>query len=349
MLKDLTRRFLYASGLLPLYHRIRNTDTLTVVMFHRTLSADDPRWATCDPDYTLPRDVFAQVLGFVRRHYNVVSVDEVLAARAGKARLPPRALLLTFDDGWADNVDHALPELQRAGLPGLMFVVADAVGRRQPFWQEQLIAAWRRGVLPIADLASALGAADGAGGAIQMPTGEGELAGLRKLIARIEDLPRDERARLLAPFAAAMDDGLRHMVDAPELDRLRAGGVALGLHGKTHVPMTRAEDLEAELGGARASLAASLRDESGADGGNLAQTMSFPHGAFDMKIADRAHQAGYELLFTSVPVLNPTRAGTGWLLGRTGFETDTVVDRHRRFRGDWLAWYLFRRPTRSLA
>ncbi|HEX5664580.1 MAG TPA: polysaccharide deacetylase family protein [Xanthomonadaceae bacterium] len=349
MLKDLTRRFLYASGALPLYHRIRNTDTLTVVMFHRTLSADDPRWATCDPDYTLPREVFAQVIGFVHRHYNVVSVEQVLDARAGHSRLPPRALLLTFDDGWADNVDHALPELQRAGLPGLMFVVADAVGRRQPFWQEQLIAAWRRGALRVAELASALESIDGAGGSVRTPAGNEDLASLRKLIALIEDMPRDDRSRLLAPFAAAMDDGLRHMVDAHELERLRAGGVALGLHGKTHVPMTQAEDLDAELDGARASLAASLQAGTPGDSEKPARTMSFPHGAFDMDIAARARQAGYELLFTSVPVLNPTRQGPGWLLGRTGFETDTVVDRHRRFRGDWLAWYLFRRPTRSLA
>jgi hypothetical protein len=230
-----------------------------------------------------------------------------------------------------------------------MFVVADAVGRRQPFWQEQLIAAWRRGALRVTELASALGTIDGTRGSVQTPAGNEDMASLRKLIALIEDLRRDERTRLLAPFAAAMDDGLRHMVDAHELERLRSGGMALGLHGKTHVPMTRAEDLDAELQGARASLAASLQAGAAGDSETPARTMSFPHGAFDMDIAQRARQAGYELLFTSVPVLNPTRQGPGWLLGRTGFETDTVVDRHRRFRGDWLAWYLFRRPTRSLA
>ena len=67
-----------------------------------------------------------------------------------------------------------------------------------------------------------------------------------------------------------------------------------------------------------------------------------------MDIAQRARDAGYELLFTSVPVLNPTGPGPGWLLGRTGFETDTVVDAAGRFRDDWLAWYLFRQPVRGL-
>lgn len=334
---------LYASGALPLYHRVRNARSLTVVMFHRTLSADDPRWDTCDPDYTLRRDVFARSLGFFRRHYNVVTLQQVLAARRGGTPLPPRAMLLTFDDGWADNVDHALPELQRAGLPGLMFVVADAVGRRQPFWQERLIAAWRRGTVQVADVAARLpqGIDD------VRPAGT-DLAALREVVARLEAMPATERDAVLAPLQAAMDDGLQHMVDARQLIALRDGGVALGLHGKTHVRMTEASDLDAELQGARDALAEHLREATGV-AETREVTMSFPHGAHDAGIAARARQAGYELLFTSVPVVNPTKDRPGWLLGRTGFETDTVVDRAGRFRDDWLAWYLFRREARMLA
>lgn len=353
-MKDLVRRFLYASGVLPLYHRLRNADSLTVVMFHRTLAPDDPRWATCDPDYTLPREVFARALEFFERHYHVVSATQVLQARAGGARLPPRALLLTFDDGWADNVDHALPELRKAGLPALMFVVADAVGSRQPFWQERLIAAWRGGRLRLEEVAAALARGQAAPEhaasehAASEPA-EDDWARMRALIAALERVPETARMRVLAPLQPAMDDGLRHMVDVDELRRLREGGVALGLHGKTHARLTEAADLDAELGGARSALAAAL-PSGGAEGGDAElRTMSFPHGAFDMTIAARAREAGYELLFTSVPVLNATRAGPAWLLGRTGFETATVVDGKQRFRPERLAWYLFRQPLRSLA
>jgi peptidoglycan/xylan/chitin deacetylase (PgdA/CDA1 family) len=343
MLKDLVRRVLYASGALPLYHRVRNARSLTVVMFHRTLSADDPRWDTCDPDYTLRRDVFARSLEFFRRHYNVVTLQQVLDARRDGTPLPPRAMLLTFDDGWADNVDHALPELQRAGLPALMFVVADAVGRSQPFWQERLIAAWRRGAVRVEEIAARLPADSD----VAPPAGA-DMAALRGLIARLEARSAIERDAVLSPFQAAMDDGLQHMVDARQLIALREGGVALGLHGKSHVRMTEASDLDAELQGARVALAERLGEASGmAEAREV--TMSFPHGAHDAQIAARARQAGYELLFTSVPVVNPTTDGPGWLLGRTGFETDTVIDRAGRFRDDWLAWYLFRREARMLA
>lgn len=336
-MRDLARNLSYVSGALGLYHRVRNARTLTVLMFHRVLDASDPRWRVCDPDYTLPVEVFRQSLGFLARHYNVVSIGQVLRARAGQGRLPPRALLLTFDDGWADNVDYALPVLRAAGLPAVMFVVSDVVGRDQPFFQEQLVSAWRRGVLQVDELDVALAPWRPAGAVTD--TG---LAGLRGLIAELEKLDPATRDIVLARFAPRMDDGLGHMVDREGLDRLGKHGVALGLHGKTHAPMTRVPDLDSELHGARDELAAMT-------GSPPTASMSFPYGAHDARIARRAREAGYELVFTSVPALNATGSGPDWLLGRTGFETAAVVDAKGRFRPDWLAVNLFRRPVRTFS
>ena len=339
MLKDLCKKLLYVSGMLGLYHRRRNADRLTVVMFHRILNPEDPRWSTCDPDYTLATRWFVESLKFFRRHYSVVSLSDVLASRRHGAPLPPRPLLITFDDGWADNADYALPELRKAGLPAVLFVVADAVGTRQPFFQERLIAAWRRQALKVGELALAL--RSHAAGDWQ-PRDE-SIGAMREAIARLEALPEDQRDRVLAPFMAALDDGLRHMVTVEELQRLEAGGIALGLHGKTHAPMRLAVDLDAELSGARTALAKRL------GGAEPAVSMSFPHGSYNDAIARRTQEAGYELAFTSVRALNPVRPRIGWLLGRTGIEAEEAVDSHNRFRPDRLALHLFRLPSRRLA
>lgn len=339
MFSDLIKKLLYASGALGLYHRLRNARTLTVIMFHRVLEPGDPRWDHCDPDYTLRADLFAQCLGFFADHYNMVTAHDVLRARRGEGGLPDRALLVTFDDGWRDNVDFALPAMRSRKVPGLMFVVADAVGRDSPFFQEQIVGAWRRGRLDTAALATALREA----GDAEAAASGNDLGALRRLIARVETLAPETRARLLEALQDSLHDGLRHMVNADELRALDEGGVAIGLHGKTHVPMTAAPDLDAELAGARADVAARLPQR------DPPATMSFPHGRFDTAIAQRARDAGYELVFTSVPVVNPTEGKVGWLLGRLGFENGTVSDQHGKFRPDLLALYLFRRPGRVLA
>ena len=339
MLKDLFRKLLYISGMLGLYHRRRNADHLTVVMFHRILNPEDPRWNSCDPDYTLSTRWFGESLKFFKKHYSVVSLPDVLASRREGALLPPRPLLITFDDGWADNADYALPELLKAGLPAALFVVADAVGTRQPFFQERLIAAWRRRALKVVGLAEALRSH----AAQEWQPRDESIGAMREAISRLEALPEDQRNRVLAPFMAALDDGLRHMVTIEELKRLEAGGIALGLHGKTHAPMRVATDLDAELSGARTALAQRLGSA------DPAVSMSFPHGSYDDAIARRAQESGYELIFTSVRALNPVQPRVGGLLGRTGIEAEEVVDSRNRFRPDRLALHLFRLPSRRLA
>jgi peptidoglycan/xylan/chitin deacetylase (PgdA/CDA1 family) len=336
MLSEIGKKALYASGLLGLYHAVRNRRTLTVIMFHRVLDPTDPRWASCDPDYTLEANLLDRCIAFFKRHYTIVSVDDVIAARNSGAALPSRALLVTFDDGWSDNVDFALPRLRAQSVPGLLFVVADVIGRRLAFFQERIIGGWRLGKLKVAELIAALP------GPAPALAGGNDIGDLRRAIAALEQLDDATRERALAPFAAALDDGKRHMTTSEELKTLERGGIAIGVHGKTHTPMTRATDLDAELGGARVEVGAHL------DGGRAPQTMSFPHGRYDAPIAERAHASGYELVFTSDPILNPVDPQPGWLLGRVGFEQSGIVDTQGNFRDDKLAMLLFRKSIRRL-
>lgn len=338
MVADLLKRALYRSGLLGLYHRIRNRRALTVIMFHRVLASADPRWASCDPDYTLEAGLFERCLQFFRRHYTIVSSDQVLAARRHGIPLPDRALLITFDDGWADNHAHALPLLRAAGIPALLFTVADVVDRGEAFFQEQLVAGFRLGRIQVPALAAAL---DDAGYALPVAPAD-SLEGLRMAIARLETLRPAERRRVLAPFDDAMGDGVRQMLTRDELLELAGSGVAIGVHGKTHVPMTRAGDLQAELATARAIVARHL-------GSVAPPTLSYPHGRYDDTVLARTRDAGYELAFTSDPVMNSVEGRPSWLLGRLGFEQAGIVDGAGRFRPDFLALYLFRAPRERLA
>ncbi len=335
------KRALYYSGALDAYHRARNRDRLTVIMFHRVLSPADPRWRTADPEYSLDDGLFAACLDFFKRHYHVVALDDVLAARAGGPRLPPRPLLITFDDGWSDNEEYALAHLRRAGLPSLLFVVADAIGRAEPFFQERLVGAWRAGRLDGARAAAlwrALGG-DPAGAAALIAAGRDDLAPLRPLIAALERLEPGPRQAHLDALEPLLADGVRYMITPDQLRNLAGHFVAVGAHGKSHAPLTRAADLDAELSGARTLIAERL-------GGRAAPpvTMSCPHGAHDPAVVRRAHAAGYQLVFTSVPELPAATAAGPGVLGRVGFTGETITDARGRFAPELLALHLFRKP-----
>jgi peptidoglycan/xylan/chitin deacetylase (PgdA/CDA1 family) len=323
---------LYTCGALDSWHRRRNRNRLTVVMYHRILSPHDRRWEECDPEYTLADDLFAETLAFFPRHYTVISLARLLAARAGMEELPERPLLLTFDDGWSDTEEFALPHLRRAGLPAVAFVAGAAVGRREPFWQEQLVHAWRAGRLD-AGSARTLWAAAAPGEPAPNLGGRERLDGLRTVIARLERLPPERRWPALETVAAALPGPDRQMATPGQLRSLAAGGVTIGSHGFTHEPLVQV-DAAGELTRVRELLASQVP---------TAPVLSFPHGRHDAPTVERAREAGYQLLFTSVPEL-PRADGRGpGPLGRVGFTTETI-SRGGRFAPDLLALHLFRKP-----
>lgn len=335
MASSLLLRLAYRSGLMGAYHRWANRDTLTVVMFHRVLPPGDPRAAGADADYTVSASLFSEALGFFRRHYHVVDLAAVRAAHAEARPLPPRALLITFDDGWADNAHFALPALREAGLPAVIFVAADVIDRPAAFFQEALVDAWQSGRLA----PEALGEiAAGAGVALAPASLSRTAAALRKLIAALEALTEAQREGLLAPHAAALAPPVRQMLTGAELRALRDGGVAVGSHGKTHRPLTSVADLDAELDGSRRLLAACT--------GEVPDTLSFPHGRFDAAVAAAARRHGFALLFTSIVGLNAVRGNrVPGLLARVGFDTALAAGPDGRLDAARVAAYYFRRPA----
>lgn len=60
--------------------------------------------------------------------YHAITLDELVDGRAGETELPPRSVVITFDDGFSASFDHAVPILEREGFVAVFFVVAGLVG-----------------------------------------------------------------------------------------------------------------------------------------------------------------------------------------------------------------------------
>lgn len=86
---------------------------------------DDPVLA----EYAVPPALFAAQLDALAAHgWTFVDLDAVLTALTGEGSLPRRALLLSFDDAYADLLEVACPILVERGLPGVVFAVAGRIG-----------------------------------------------------------------------------------------------------------------------------------------------------------------------------------------------------------------------------
>lgn len=283
--KDVMRTALYRCGVLGGWHRWRNRQALTVLMFHRVLPADDPAFVLADREFTFTLDGFRRALDFVQRHYNVISLAALQAARQEGASLPPTPLLITFDDGWRDTLMHALPELKRRSLPAVLFLASEVVdldGLR--WWQDALVAALAEPGAQ-ARLCAAAGWAE---------TPKGNFS--QALAAHLGGFPEIERRAWLAQHAPAVlgQVAQRQMLTLRELEGSDTKHLVIGGHGHTHSPLTLCADPRAELLASQRMLGALSQG---------LRSMSFPHGAWSSDLVTEARSCGFEWIFTSDAIL----------------------------------------------
>jgi peptidoglycan/xylan/chitin deacetylase (PgdA/CDA1 family) len=74
---------------------------------------------------------FRRILAWMRDRYEPVALGDWVRRRSPPARA---SFAVTFDDGWADNYEHAFPVLRELGIPATIFLATGAVEDRTPFW-----------------------------------------------------------------------------------------------------------------------------------------------------------------------------------------------------------------------
>ncbi len=119
---------LLSNGLLHLIltlcsNRIAGNNRLNIIVYHRVLPELDP----LQPDY-ITVDQFQREIQWLSKHCNVLSLSQSVTLLKTNS-LPPRAVAITFDDGYADNYIDALPILNFLNVPATFFVTTGYLGQ----------------------------------------------------------------------------------------------------------------------------------------------------------------------------------------------------------------------------
>lgn len=97
---------------------------LTVVAYHYIRDLERSRF----PDIKGRRtSEFISQIDYLQRNYNIISAHDLLNKLSGSHELPPKPLLLTFDDGFIDHFTNVLPILEEKHLKGAFFPAIDGI------------------------------------------------------------------------------------------------------------------------------------------------------------------------------------------------------------------------------
>jgi peptidoglycan/xylan/chitin deacetylase (PgdA/CDA1 family) len=103
-----------------------------ILMYHRVTEVDADPWAlSVTPDH------FAEHLEILRRRTRPVSLQH-LTQNLGNRQSLNHSVVITFDDGYADNLYHAKPLLEKFDIPATVFITTGNIGQQQEFWWDEL-------------------------------------------------------------------------------------------------------------------------------------------------------------------------------------------------------------------
>jgi peptidoglycan/xylan/chitin deacetylase (PgdA/CDA1 family) len=291
-----------------------------VVAYHRVVADFASSAETSNPSMLVSRQMLEKHLDWIGRRYRFVDLDE-LGSRLESGDLSnSRIAAITFDDGYQDFYDHALPVLQRKGIPAAVFVVTGYVGTRQVQVHDKLYLLLKRlhGRLLHAD--------DGA----SVPD-ISAMTPYRAMRTLLEALPLEKlqgviRAleaecplpeELLAPFQS---------LSWETLDRIHRSGVTVGSHTRTHVLMTNetSRRVSEEVVSSREEIKSRLP-------GCAAEHFAYPSGLFDTASVNAIASAGYRFGYTTCS--HRSAEYPALTIPRTVLWENSSLDSHRSFSG----------------
>ncbi len=281
----------------------RREQVLTVLAYHRVMPTDALEGYPFDPELISATPAqFEWQMRYVRQHLRPVSLRDVTRHLDGQIPLPPRAVAVTFDDGFADTYRYAFPVLKRFSIPATIFPATGYIDSGEPFWFE-LAAYLAFNVPPKALEIPGRGA---------FPTGGSQKdrqQSLQQLHEILKSLPNAGRTKIISSwtrrFAPEIAHGaLRHSgpLSWQQVREMAEAGVEFGSHTVTHPNLTQLSDAELdwELAESKRVLEERLQ--------RPIETLAYPIGttaAFDARVIAATERHGFKLGVTYVTGANP--------------------------------------------
>lgn len=271
-------------------------DILRVLTYHRI---DNPQNRPhLYPGLSIPPAAFvAQMEYLASSSYNPISAQDLLIRLTdpNPKPLPPRAVLVTFDDGYQDFKEYAWSILQRFAIPAILFVpTAFPDHPERPFWWDTL-----HHILTTTNKQSISTFA----GDLPLTTPQECTIAYNLLRDFLTSLPHDETLHTVEQLTAALEVSPtpNNILSWEELRKLSAEGLAIGAHTQTHPRLDRITAQESKR-----EITSSIQDlTENMDGSNAPLPIfAYPGGGVTDEIVHILDHIGIKAAFSTQRGIN---------------------------------------------
>ena len=228
-----------------LLHLFSPGNRLSILIYHRVLARPDPLF----PDESAAES-FDQQMSELSACFRIMPLGDAIQGLR-KGTLPSRAACITFDDGYADNAEVALPILQKHGICATFFIAAGFLdGGRM--WNDTVIELLRRIPGKILDL-------EGVGlGRFRIDSLSDRRKAIHCLLGQLKYLSPESRQAMVDAMSAAIPIDLPDdlMMTSAQVRALHNAGMEIGGHTIGHPILARIgnDAARAEIAGGKEML-----------------------------------------------------------------------------------------------
>ncbi len=135
------QEFLYWSGGGFAYLTLGGFKGATILMYHSVASSDLSHWI--DPSVHLAPEIFEKQMSFLAHHRHVISLSQLLETLKQGETPASGTVVITFDDGYLDNMTVAAPILERYGLKATWYLPTGMINREENHWIDRIYTIFR--------------------------------------------------------------------------------------------------------------------------------------------------------------------------------------------------------------
>lgn len=276
---------------------------LTVLGYHRV---EDPLRSDFDlfrPNVSATPLGFARQMDYVQRHYTAITCEHLLGWLRGEQELPRHPLIITFDDGYRDNLRFAYPILKERNLPAVIFLPTGFIGTDLPFYWDYVAYLFSHTQRTSAHLPVT--------GETRWTTAAEREKVMVAWVDCVKKLPEAEKRRAVSEIATILDVRVSEGVFSNlylNWEQIRMMGqnhIEFGAHTVNHPILTRIskEVVEEEVRKSKQQIEDELQ--------RPVSTFAYPNGQrsdFSDEIIRMVREAGIEIAFTLLPGPTPIKA-----------------------------------------